>query len=111
MYITVRTIISNGGEIDTAVKYYNDYETAKTNLMMQKDILMLELLIKYTNGKSKIDDFNIGRYGTFEYSETILEFIEDTGDYHIKYEIKYPENLKDDYCSIKNSYSLGLGPF
>lgn len=101
MYITVRTIISNGGEIDTAVKYYYDFETAKTNLMMQKDILMLELLIKYTHGKSKIDDFNISRYGTFEFSDTVLEFVEDTGDYHIKYEIKCPENYKQDYDTLR----------
>ncbi len=106
MYITVRTIISNGGEIDTAVKYYYDYETAKTNLMMQKDILLLELLIKYTKGASKIDDFNISKYGTFEYSDTVLEFVEDTGDYHIKYEIKHPENYSKDYESLRAELGL-----
>ena len=79
MYITVRTIKSNGKEIDTSVKIYYDYEAAKTNLMMQKDILLLELLIKYTNGASKIDDFNINIYGTFEYENDLLEFIEDCG--------------------------------
>ena len=108
MFITVRTIISNGGEIDTAVKYYYNYETAKTNLMMQKDILLLELLIKYTQGKSRIDDFNISKYGTFEYSETVLEFVEDSGDYHIKYEIKYPENYNKTYETLITDSSLRL---
>ena len=75
MYITVRTIISNGGEIDTAVKVYYDYETAKTNLMMQKDILLLELLIRYTNGASNIDDFNINKYGSFNFLENLLNKI------------------------------------
>jgi hypothetical protein len=109
MYITVRTIISNGGEIDTAVKAYYDYETAKTNLMMQKDILLLELLIKYTNGASKIDDFNISKYGSFNFSENLLEFIEDSGDYMIRYEIKRPENYKQDYDLLKKEFGIGLG--
>lgn len=109
MYITVRTIISNGGEIDTAVKVYYDYETAKTNLMMQKDILLLELLIKYTNGASKIDDFNINKYGTFNFIEDLLEFIEDSGDYMIRYEIKRPENYKQDYDLLRKEFGIGLG--
>ena len=109
MYITVRTIISNGGEIDTAVKVYYDYETAKTNLMMQKDILLLELLIKYTNGASKIDDFNINKYGTFEYENDLLEFIEDSGDYMIRYEIKRPENYNKDYDLLRKEFGISLG--
>ena len=109
MFITVRTIISNGGEIDTAVKAYYDYEAAKTNLMMQKDILLLELLIKYTNGASKIDDFNINKYGSFNYSEKLLEIIEDGGDYMIRYEIKYPENYKQDYDLLRKEFGIGLG--
>lgn len=109
MYITVRTIISNGGEIDTAVKVYYYYEAAKTNLMMQKDILLLELLIKYTNGASKIDDFNINKYGTFKYENDLLEFIEDGGDYMIRYEIKRPENYKQDYDLLRKEFGLGLG--
>ena len=109
MYITIRTIISNGGEIDTAVKVYYDYEAAKTNLMMQKDILLLELLIKYTNGASKIDDFNINKYGTFEYENDLLEFIEDGGDYMIRYEIKRPENYKQDYDLLRKDFGIGLG--
>lgn len=109
MYITVRTIISNGGEIDTAVKVYYDYETAKTNLMMQKDILLLELLIKYTNGSSKIDDFNIDKYGSFNFIEDLLEFIEDGGNYMIRYEIKRPENYKQDYDLLRKEFGIGLG--
>ena len=109
MYITVRTIISNGGEIDTAVKVYYDYETAKTNLMMQKDILLLELLIKYTSGASKIDDFNINKYGAFEYENDLLEFVEDSGDYIIRYEIKRPENYKEDYDLLRKEFGIGLG--
>jgi hypothetical protein len=109
MYITVRTIISNGGEIDTAVKVYYDYETARTNLMMQKDILLLELLIKYTDGISKIDDFNINKYGTFKYEDDLLEFIEDGGNYMIRYEIKCPENYKQDYDLLRKEFGIGLG--
>lgn len=109
MYITVRTIMSNGGEIDTAVKVYYDYETARTNLMMQKDILLLELLIKYTNGASKIDDFNINKYGTFNFTEDLLEFIEDGGDYMIRYEIKRPENYKEEYDLLRKDFGIGLG--
>ena len=109
MYITVRTIISNSKEIDTAVKVYYDYEAAKTNLMMQKDILLLELLIKYTNGASKIDDFNINKYGTFNFIEDLLEFIEDGGDYIIRYEIKRPENYKQDYDLLRKDFGIGLG--
>ena len=91
MYITIRAV-SVHGEIDLAAKVYYDLEVAKTNLLMQKDILMLELLIKYTNGKSKIDDFNIDKYGTFTFTDTVLEFVEDSGNYIIKYEIMTPEN-------------------
>lgn len=109
MYITVRTIISNNGEIDTAVKVYYDYETAKTNLMMQKDILLLELLIKYTNGASKLDDFNIDKYGDFNFLEDLLEFIEDGGNYMIRYEIKRPENYKQDYDLLRKEFGIGLG--
>ena len=109
MYITIRTIISNGGEIDTAVKVYYDYETARTNLMMQKDILMLELLIKYTKGSSKIDDFNIDKHGIFNFTENLLEFIEHGGDYMIRYEIKRPENYKQDYDSLRKEFGIGLG--
>ena len=109
MYITVRTIISNDGEIDTAVKVYYDYETARTNLMMQKDILLLELLIKYTHGASKIDDFNIDKYGIFKFSEDLLEFVEDSGDYIIKYEIKRPENYKEDYDLLLKNLNVSLG--
>lgn len=109
MYITIRTIISNGGEIDTAVKVYYEYEAAKTNLMIQKDILLLELLIKYTNGASKLDDFNINKYGTFNFSDDLLEFIEDSGDYIVRYEIKRPENYKQDYDLLKKEFGIGLG--
>ena len=109
MYITVRTIFSNDEGISTAVKVYYDYETAKTNLMMQKDILLLELLIKYTNGASKIDDFNINKYGSFNFSEDLLEFIEDGRDYIIRYEIKRPENYKQDYDLLRKEFGVGLG--
>lgn len=109
MYITVRTIILNNEEISTAVKIYYDYESAKMNLMMQKDILLLELLIKYTNGTSKIDDFNIDNYGTFKYDENLLEFIENGRNYIIRYEIKYPENYKQDYGLLKEEFGIGLG--
>ena len=111
MYITVRTIISNGGEIDTAVKYYYDYETAKTNLIMQRDILTLELLIKYTKGDASFEDFatGISSYGSLTFKDDILEFVDNTGDYHIKYEIKRPENLKNDYFyNLASSYNNGL---
>ena len=67
MYITVRTIISNGGEIDTAVKVYYDYETARTNLMMQKDILLLELLIKYTAPFSSVSELVKSVFLLFEF--------------------------------------------
>ena len=109
MYITIKTIISNGGEIDTAAKVYYEYEAAKTNLMMQKDILLLELLIKYTHGTSKIDDFNIDKYGTFKYEDDLLEFIEDSGDYIVRYEIKRPENYKQDYDLLRKEFGIGLG--
>ena len=93
MYTTVRAT-SIHGEIDLAAEIYYDFELAKTNLLIQKDILMLELLIKYTKGKSKIDDFNIEKYGTFIFTETTLEFIDNDGDYIIKYQIIKPENYK-----------------
>ena len=109
MYITVRTIISNGEKIDTAVKVYYDYETAKTNLMMQKDILLLELLIKYTDGASRLDDFNIDKYGSFNFSEDLLEFIEDGRNYIIRYEIKRPENYKQDYDLLRKEFGISLG--
>lgn len=110
MYITVRTIISNGGEINTAVKYYSNLELARTNLIMQKDILILELLIKYTKG-DKIDfkDFDINKYGTLIVTDDILEYVEDTGDYHVKYEIKRPENYKPDYDLLRKEFGIGLG--
>ena len=109
MYITIKTIISNGGEIDIAAKVYYDYEAAKTNLMMQKDILLLELLIKYTHGTSKIVVFNIDKYGTFKYEDDLLEFIEDSGDYIVRYEIKRPENYKQDYDLLRKEFGIGLG--
>lgn len=112
MYITVRTIISNTGEIDTAVKYYSSLELARTNLIMQKDILILELLIKYTKGhKTEFKDFDINKYGTLIATDDVLEYIEDTGDYHIKYEIKKPENYKEECKDILEKTSYGLGAF
>ena len=113
MYITVRTIISNGGEIDTAVKVYYNYEAAKTNLMMQKDILLLELLIKYTKGATteQLNNFDISKYGTLTTKETLLEFVEDTGDYTIRYEIKIPENYKHEEKAKRAIKDYGLGAF
>lgn len=112
MYITVRTIISNGGEINTAVKYYSNLELARTNLIMQKDILILELLIKYTKGnKIEFKDFDINKYGTLITTDDVLEYVEDTGDYHVKYEIKRPENYKSEFENILEKTSYGLGAF
>lgn len=106
MYITVRAT-SVHGEIDLAAKIYYDFEVAKTNLLIQKDILALELLIKYTNGKSNIDDFNIEKYGTFTFTGTTLEFVDNNGDYIIKYQIMEPENHKN--AELLNSAGmLGL---
>ena len=110
MYITVRTIILNGGEINTAVKYYSNLELARTNLIMQKDILILELLIKYTKGNNtEFKDFDINKYGTLITTDDVLEYIEDTGDYHVKYEIKRPENYRQDYDLLKKEFGIGLG--
>ena len=110
MYITVRTIISNDGEINTAVKYYSNLELARTNLIMQKDILILELLIKYTKGNNtEFKDFDINKYGTLITTDDVLEYIEDTGDYHVKYEIKRPENYRQDYDLLKKEFGIGLG--
>lgn len=112
MYITVRTIISNGGEINTAVKYYSNLELARTNLIMQKDILILELLIKYTKGnKADFKDFDINKYGTLITTDDVLEYVEDTGDYHVKYEIKRPENYKSEFENTLEKTSYGLGAF
>ena len=112
MYITVRTIISNGGEINTAVKYYSNLELARTNLIMQKDILILELLIKYTKGSiTDFKDFDINKYGTLITTDDVLEYVEDTGDYHVKYEIKRPENYKSEFENILEKTNYGLGAF
>ena len=109
MYITVRTIISNGGEINTAVKYYSNLELARTNLVMQKDILILELLIKYTQDtKIEFKDFDIDKYGTLIATEDVLEYIENIGDYHVKYEIKRPENYKQDYDLLEDRLGIDL---
>ena len=98
MYITVKTIISSTGEIDTSVKYYSNLELARTKLIMQKDILILELLIKYTKGnETEFKDFDINKYGSLIVTDDVLEYIEDSGDYHVKYEIKCPENYKEEY--------------
>ncbi len=99
MYITVRTIYDRG-DIDTAVKYYYDYEVAKTNLIMQRDILILELLLKYTNGDISIDDFTsnkLDQHGDFTFENDVLEFIDAYNSYIVRYEIKRPENHKNDY--------------
>ena len=111
MYITVRTIFSNHGDIDTAVKVYYDYEVAKTNLIMQRDILILELLIKYTGSATDLSDFDISKYGTFTFTDNVLEFVEDSGDYFIKYEIVKPENQKQNEFNLLqdlNKYGLSL---
>ena len=109
MYITVRTIRSNGGELSTAVKYYYDYQVAKTNLIMQKDTLIMELLIKYTKGNVTQEDFAKGiyKYGDLEFEGDVLEFVSNDGDYHVKYEIVVPENLGNDYMYNRDS-SLNL---
>lgn len=107
MYITVRTTY-NYGEIDTAVKSYHNYDVARTNLIMQRDILMLELLIKYTGGNTSIADLNEGldKYGTFTFSNDVLEFIDNDGNYQVRYEIKVPENHREnDYSSFKKAYN------
>ena len=101
MYITVKTIISSTEEIDTSVKYYSNLELARTNLIMQKDILILELLIKYTKGNEiEFKDFNINKYGSLIVTDDVLEYVEDSGDYHVKYEIKRPENYKEKYENL-----------
>ena len=81
MYITVRTIRSNGGELSTAVKYYYDYQVAKTNLIMQKDTLIMELLIKYTKGNVTQEDFAKGiyKYGDYGTHYTDVLALKDYG--------------------------------
>ena len=111
MYITVRTIFSNHGDIDTAVKVYYDYEVAKTNLIMQRDILILELLIKYAGEATDLSNFDISKYGTFTFTDNVLEFVEDSGDYFIKYEIVKPENQRQNEFNLLqdlNKYGLSL---
>lgn len=111
MYITVRTIFSNHGDIDTAVKVYYDYEVAKTNLIIQRDILILELLIKYAGEFIALSDFDISKYGSLTFTDDVLEFVEDSGDYFIKYEIIRPENQKENEYKILqdlNKYGLNL---
>ena len=110
MYITVRTIYDHG-DINTAVKYYSNYETAKTNLIMQRDILILELLIKYTNGNMSIDDFTaaeLEKHGELTFENDVLEFIDPYKCYVIRYEIKRPENRINDCLYNSNEYGLNL---
>jgi hypothetical protein len=99
MVVTVRTIITNDDDVDTAVKYYYSYELAKTQLMMQRDLLILELLMKYQKGLNlkDLEDFELEEYGELKYENDVLEFKDKAGEYHIRYEIKIPENLKEDY--------------
>lgn len=96
MYITVRTTIYDREEdnIVTDVKYYPTYELARSNLIMQKDILMLELLIRYTQGQPDLDEFakNIEDYGTLYFEGDVLEFRDFDGEYLTRYEIKKPLN-------------------
>lgn len=109
MYITVRTIYDHG-EVNTAVKYYYDYEAAKTNLIMQRDILTLELLIKYTKGNvtaKELADYDLKKHGEFIFENDVLEFYDAYNSYLIRYEIKVPENFKESYDAIKTSF---LGP-
>lgn len=96
MYITVRTTIHNRKEdkIVTDVKYYPTYELARTNLIMQKDILILELLIKYASNSTNLDDFieDLNEYGTLTFEGDVLEFRDFKGEYLTRYEIKKPLN-------------------
>ena len=108
MYITVKTI-SDYGDISTAVKVYYDYEVARTNLVMQRDILSLEIILKYAKGKLRLDDpsISINNFGTLTFEGDVLEFIDTNGDYIVRYEIKSPENHKSNYDSLDISLSFG----
>jgi hypothetical protein len=104
MYITVRTEIRENEQISTRVKYYSNYELAKSNLMMQRDIMILELVLKYSEpSTSLLDYFDIlDESGQLSYTDTTLEWIDNFGEYHVKYEILKPENMNNDYIYNSN---------
>ena len=104
MYITVRTEIRENEHISTRVKYYSNYELAKSNLMMQRDILILELVLKYSEPSTSLSDYFdiLDESGQLSYTDTTLEWIDNFGEYHVKYEILRPENMNNDYMYNSN---------
>lgn len=104
MYITVRTEIRENEQINTRVKYYSNYELAKSNLMMQRDILTLELVLKYSEPSASLSDYFdiLDESGQLSYTDTTLEWIDNFGEYHVKYEILKPENMNNDYMYNSN---------
>ena len=104
MYITVRTEIRENEQISTRVKYYSSYELAKSNLMMQRDILILELVLKYSEPSTSLQDYFdiLDESGQLSYTDTTLEWIDNFGEYHVKYEILKPENMNNDYIYNSN---------
>ena len=104
MYITVRTEIRENEQISTRVKYYSNYELAKSNLMMQRDILILELVLKYSEPSTSLSDYFdiLDESGQLSYTDTTLEWIDNFGEYHVKYEILRPENMNNDYMYNSN---------
>jgi hypothetical protein len=104
MYITVRTEIRENEQISTRVKYYSNYELAKSNLMMQRDIMILELVLKYSEPSTSLSDYFdiLDESGQLSYTDTTLEWIDNFGEYHVKYEILKPENMNNDYIYNSN---------
>ena len=104
MYITVRTEIRENEQISTRVKYYSNYELAKSNLMIQRDLLILELALKYSEPSTNLSDYFdiLDESGQLSYTDTTLEWIDNFGEYHVKYEILRPENMNNDYMYNSN---------
>ena len=99
MYITVRTEITENEKVDTRVKFYANFEIAKSNLMIERDLLILELALKYANSNANLSDYFdvLDESGELTYTETTLEWIDNFGEYHVKYEILRPENIENEH--------------
>ena len=96
MFITVRTEIDKDENISTRIKYYQYYEMAHMQLTMERDLIILELAMKYTKPEAKISDYfsALEEAGTLTYDNNTLEWLDFSGECHIKYEILKPENLQ-----------------
>ena len=85
-YIVVKTEIFNIEEIKTSVECFQRISDAQDYIIVQKDLLMAEIIERYDPGN--FANFELEEYGEIISSYNRLEFIDFKGEYQVIYELK-----------------------